>query len=74
MRPEFGNAAYTKVAINFIQDSAIITKQTTNVTEQKVNAGTRLGTMILDHIIRTSQSHMDNVLTKLEARIKEVGD
>ena len=46
----------------------------TNVTEQKVNAGTRLGTMMLDHIIRTSQSHMDNVLTKLEARIKEVGD
>jgi len=41
------------------------------MTEQKVNAGTRLGTMILDH--RTSQSHMDNVLTKLEARIKEVG-
>jgi len=26
------------------------------MTEQKVNAGTRLGTMILDHIIMTSQS------------------
>jgi len=44
------------------------------MTEQKGNAATRLGTMILDHIIRTSQSHMDDVLTKLEARIKEVGD
>jgi hypothetical protein len=44
------------------------------MTEQKVNAGTRLRTMILDHIMRTSQSHMDNVLTKPEARIKEVGD
>ena len=44
------------------------------MTEHKVNAGARLGTMILDHIIMTSQSHMDNVLTKLEVRIKEVGD
>lgn len=44
------------------------------MTEQKVNASTRLRTIIPDHIIMTSQSHMDSVLTKLEARIREVGD
>ncbi len=44
------------------------------MTEQKVNAGTRLETMIPDHIIMTSQSHMDNVLTKPGAMIKEVGE
>ena len=36
------------------------------------NAGTRLTTMILDHIMMTSQSHLYNVLTKLETKIKEV--
>lgn len=40
------------------------------MTEQKENAGTRLGTMIPDHIIMPSQSHLDNVLPKPEARIQ----
>jgi hypothetical protein len=48
--------------------------KTTSLTEQKVNAGIRPGTMILNHIIITPQTHMDNLLTKPEAKIKEVGE
>ncbi len=43
------------------------------MTEQKVNAGTRPGTMIPYNIIMIPQTHMDNILTRLEVMIKEVG-